>query len=46
MWTVKILHDKGIIHRDLKPGNFMVQNVNDSMKTKLIDYGQSTHESY
>lgn len=42
--SVIILHKVGIVHRDIKPANFMVHIQNDgSVKTKLIDFGESTH---
>lgn len=42
-----VLHKVGIVHRDIKPANFMVETQNDgSVKTKLIDFGESTHVTF
>jgi calcium-dependent protein kinase len=33
------LHDRGIIHRDIKPENVLLEELNDIMNIKLIDFG-------
>lgn len=32
-------HRKGIVHRDLKPGNVILQEVNDELLVKVVDFG-------
>jgi|Transcript_12858 calcium-dependent protein kinase len=36
---VSYLHSKGIIHRDLKPENILLEDKNDILNIKLIDFG-------
>lgn len=33
------MHSKGIIHRDLKPENILLEDRNDFLNIKLIDFG-------
>lgn len=37
--AVSYLHDNQIIHRDLKPENILLEEQNDTMNIKLIDFG-------
>ena len=38
------LHDEiGIVHRDIKPENFLIYNVENRNKVKLIDFGFATY---
>ena len=42
--SVQSLHKVGIVHRDIKPANFMLEKLPDGrIKTKLIDFGESSH---
>ncbi len=42
--SVQSLHKVGIVHRDIKPANFMIEKLKDgSVKTRLIDFGESAH---
>lgn len=42
--SVQLLHKVGIVHRDIKPANFMIEKLQDGLiKTKLIDFGESSH---
>lgn len=34
-------HSLGVMHRDLKPENFLLQNKNDDLSIKVIDFGLS-----
>jgi serine/threonine protein kinase len=44
LYSVQSLHKIGIVHRDIKPANFMIEKLqNGQIKTKLIDFGESTH---
>jgi len=37
--TLDYAHSLGIVHRDLKPKNIMIMGQNDSIETKLLDFG-------
>lgn len=37
--AVGYLHDTGIVHRDLKPENILLEERNDDLNIKLIDFG-------
>ena len=36
------LHDKGIIHRDLKPDNVILEEIEESLQVKIVDFGAAT----
>ena len=37
--SVSYLHSNGVIHRDLKPENVLLEDRNDFLNIKLIDFG-------
>lgn len=39
---MSFVHDKGVYHRDLKPENIMVQQSQDNLRIKVIDFGIAT----
>ncbi|CAG9323811.1 unnamed protein product [Blepharisma stoltei] len=41
--AVAYLHNLNIIHRDLKPENILLEERNDSLNIKLIDFGTATY---
>ena len=36
---VKHMHNNDYVHRDLKPSNIVIQDIDDLMSIKLIDFG-------
>jgi calcium-dependent protein kinase len=40
--AVAYLHSKRIVHRDLKPENILLEDKNDLLNLKLVDFGHAT----
>ncbi|CAG9310252.1 unnamed protein product [Blepharisma stoltei] len=40
--AVSYLHDNGILHRDLKPENILLEEKNELINIKLVDFGTAT----
>ncbi|NUM35241.1 MAG: serine/threonine protein kinase [Candidatus Brocadiae bacterium] len=37
--ALKVAHDKGVVHRDIKPGNIMVEEKENALKVRILDFG-------
>jgi len=41
--VVGFLHGKGIVHRDLKPENILLEEKEDELQIKIVDFGAATY---